>query len=66
MSDDELLEQFEGCTLPFAQWTHRAHVKVAYLYLRKHPFNEALAKLRTGIQRYNAANKVVDGPASGY
>ena len=42
MSDDEFLAQFENCTLPFDQWTHRAHVRVAYLYLRRHPFREAL------------------------
>ena len=42
MDDEELFKQFENLSLPFAQWTHRAHVKVAYLYLSAHPFDQAL------------------------
>ena len=64
--DRNFLAGFEARTLPFEQWTHRAHVKVAYLYLMQHPFDDALIHLRTGIQRYNAANKVPEGPTSGY
>ncbi len=66
MTDDELLSAFESCTLPFAEWTHRAHVRVAYTYLRRHSFDDALAKLGTHIQRYNAHNKVEESPTSGY
>jgi hypothetical protein len=29
MTDDELVDAFERCTLPRADWTHRAHVRVA-------------------------------------
>lgn len=28
MNDDEFLATFEDCTLPFEQWTHRAHVRI--------------------------------------
>ncbi|MGE0610544.1 MAG: hypothetical protein AB7O62_25875 [Pirellulales bacterium] len=66
MHDDDFLQSFEDCTLPFGQWTHRSHVKVAYLYLRRFPFDQALDKVRTGIQNYNAAHQVPEGPASGY
>jgi hypothetical protein len=66
MDDSEFLRQFEARTLPFEQWTHRAHVKAAYLYLRDHPFDEALARMRAGVKAYNAANHVPDGPTSGY
>src|SRR5688500_894511 len=66
MTDDALLQLFEDLSLPFAQWTHRAHVKVAYLYLRSHPFDEALVRIRRAIKAYNAANHVPDGPTSGY
>jgi hypothetical protein len=66
MTDDALLQLFEDLSLPFAQWTHRAHVKVAYLYLRSHPFHEALVRIRRAIKAYNAANHVPDGPTSGY
>src|SRR5213080_243738 len=66
MTDGEFLASFEACTLPFEQWTHRAHVKVAYLYLRRHTFDDALGRMRAGIKGYNAANRVPEGPTSGY
>src|SRR5207248_5661053 len=66
MDDAELLRQFESLELPFAQWTHRAHVKVAYLYLCAHPFEEALRRMRKGVKAYNAANQVPESPTSGY
>jgi hypothetical protein len=66
MDDTEFLSSFERLSLPFEQWTHRAHVKVAFLYLRTHQFDQALLRMRAGIQAYNAANKVPEGPTSGY
>jgi hypothetical protein len=66
MTDDELLRQFEDCTLPFNEWVHRAHVKVAYLYLTRHPFELAAEKLGEGIRAYNAAHHVPDEPTRGY
>ena len=68
MTPDEhnFLRQFEDCTLPFDQWTHRAHVRVAYLYLSAHPFETALERMRIGVKRYNAANNVPEGPTGGY
>src|SRR5678815_3784447 len=53
MNDAEFLHQFEACTLPFDQWTHRAHVKVAFLYIRQHGIDGAISRLRTGIRAYN-------------
>jgi hypothetical protein len=66
MDDADFLRQFETRTLPFQQWTHRAHVKVAYLYIRQHCLEGAIARLRTGIRAYNAKNNVPDSPTSGY
>jgi hypothetical protein len=66
MGDDELVVAFEGLTLPFVQWTHRAHVRVAYTYLRRHAFDEALRRMRVGVKAYNAHNAVPEGPTSGY
>jgi hypothetical protein len=64
--DDELLNAFEQLTLPFAEWTHRAHVRVAFCYLRTHRFEEALAKMRRGVTAYNAHHGVSEAPTSGY
>jgi hypothetical protein len=66
MTDDEHLRAFEELTLPFEQWTHRAHVKVAFTYLRRHPFDEALRRMRDGVKAYNARHGVPEGPTSGY
>lgn len=66
MNDQELYDRFCDCTLPAEEWTHRGHVKVAYLHLCKFPFEEALEKLRTRIQKYNASRNVPEGPLQGY
>jgi hypothetical protein len=66
MTDDAFLRAFESLTLPFDQWTHRAHVKVAFIYLSRHAFDEALSKMRSGIQAYNVHTAVPDSATSGY
>jgi hypothetical protein len=66
MTDDAFLTAFESRTLPFTDWTHRAHVKVAFLYLRDLPLAAALERVRAGIRAYNAANNVPESPTSGY
>src|SRR4051794_37278164 len=66
MDDEDLLRQFEDRTLPFDHWTHRSHVKVAYLYLRRFPFPAALDRIRRGIKAYNAAHNVPEGQTRGY
>ena len=65
-ADEAFLRAFEDCTLPFEQWKHRAHLKVAYLYLRSFPFEEALTKARQNIQRYNAATNTPENRERGY
>jgi hypothetical protein len=66
VSDDEHLRRFEDQSLPLGLWNHRAHLKVAYLYLRRFSFDEALQRLRDGIKAYNAAHKIADSLTSGY
>jgi hypothetical protein len=55
MTDDQFLAAFESCTLPRAEWTHAAHVRMAWLYLTRLPCQAALDAIRHGIRRYNAA-----------
>ena len=67
MTDAEVLQAFESLALPFDQWTHRAHVRVGYLYVRSSAsLEEALVRMRTAIKRFNAAHRVPDGPDRGY
>lgn len=55
MSDEEFLAGFENCTLAREDWTHAAHVRMAWLYLiREADFGAALNQIRQGIQRLNA------------
>ncbi len=65
-TDAELLTVFEQATLPFEQWTHATHVRVAYLYLREHPFADALDRVRRFIQAYNHAHGVPSTRTQGY
>lgn len=66
MDDTELKRQFEDLSLPFEQWTHRAHIRIAYCYLCEYAFPEALDRLRSAIQAYNMAHNVPEGPTRGY
>ncbi|QJW97087.1 hypothetical protein [Frigoriglobus tundricola] len=55
MTDDEFLLAFETCTLARADWTHAAHVRMAWLYLtRSLGAAAALDRVRPGIQKLNA------------
>ena len=54
--DSELLERFEGLTIPAEHFHHREHVRVAFLYLRLYPVQEALHAFCTGLRRFAAAN----------
>jgi hypothetical protein len=62
MTDDEFLTAFEELRLPRILWTHEAHVRMAWLYLRQRPLDEVIPIVRRGIQRYNASL----GNAEGY
>jgi len=52
-ADDEFLEEFEGCRLPESEWTHLAHIRVAWICLNAARDGPALARIRDGILRYN-------------
>lgn len=67
MTDDEaFLQKFEAAAWPQDQWHHREHIKTAYLYLSRHSFDEALARLRSGIQALNASHGLPESPTRGY
>jgi hypothetical protein len=66
LNDHEFLRRFEDLSLPFDQWTHRAHIKGAYLYLRENDYDRAVDKMRRGVQAYNAANNVPESDTTGY
>ena len=54
MNDHEFLQAFEASSLhPFP---HRDHIRMAWLYLCAHEWDEAAAKIRVGIQRLALAH----------
>jgi len=52
-ADERFLSAFESCELPEDQWTHLAHIRLAWVCLCLAPPAEALARIREGILRYN-------------
>ena len=62
----KVIETFEACTLPRADWTHAAHLTVAFWYLVCYPLPEATGRIRAGILRYNESQGVKQTQNGGY
>jgi hypothetical protein len=56
MTDAEFLRSFEDCSLPSTAFHHRDHVRLGWLYLRRYPALEALARFVEGLKRFATAN----------
>jgi hypothetical protein len=52
MTDEELVAGFESTELPADQFTHHAHVRVAWWYLGRSPLPEALMRFAMALQRF--------------
>lgn len=58
MTDDKFLAAFESCRLARKDWTHDAHVRMAWLYLtRCASYRAARDAVRGGLQKLNTAFK---------
>ena len=44
--------EFETCRLPPGRFNHRAHLRLAYIYLVEHPDEVALALFRNGLLKF--------------
>ena len=66
MDDETFLKQFESTVWPKAEWHHRQHIKVAYLYLRRYPLATAAVKISENIKAYNRAHGVAESLTSGF
>lgn len=62
----KVVKGFEACTLPRAQWTHRAHLTIAFWYLVCYPLPEAAQKVHAGIQCYNESQGIKTTKDGGY
>lgn len=54
-ADAQFLAALEATTLPAAEFTHRNHLRAAWLYLAKHPLPEAAMCCALSIQKYATA-----------
>ncbi|HYE60364.1 MAG TPA: hypothetical protein VD997_00075 [Phycisphaerales bacterium] len=66
MDDGAFLRAFRAQQIPAVEWTHRAHVWAAYLMLLEMPLGDAVAAMREGIKKLNAAHGLVETPERGY
>ncbi len=54
--DEALLTQFESCSLPLERFHHGVHVRIVFLYLRRFPVLEVLARFPAALTRYADAH----------
>ena len=54
LSDEDFRRRFEEGTLPAAEFHHRDHVRLAWVYLRSAPPIEALARFGEGLRKLAA------------
>lgn len=66
MDTGELVRAFLERTLPKAQWSHEAHLRVGLWHALRHPEPETLALLRERISAYNAATGGENTATAGY
>jgi hypothetical protein len=52
MDDRAFIAALEACTLPSEAFDHRAHVRLAWLYLSEQPLLEALPRFIASLKRY--------------
>lgn len=52
LDEDTLLRSFEAGEVPDGGFHHAQHVRVAWYYLKRHPFPEALARFSAGLRHF--------------
>lgn len=62
----KLIQQFESCELPKAEWTHEAHFVMALWYCWHQPLPLAVRSVKEGIKRYNLSIGGANTDHSGY
>ena len=63
---DDLVTAFLSATLPRAEWTHEAHLRVGAWHVHHHGADGASSLLRERIRRLNDSHGTVNSATSGY
>ena len=50
-TDDAFVEDFESCRIANSTFRHADHIRLAWIYLCRHGYPEAEARMREGIRR---------------
>jgi putative acetyltransferase len=66
MTDHRLWNRFHATTLAGVEWTHQAHLRIAWMYVQRYSVEEAHLLMRVGIVRLNAAHGLVETARRGY
>lgn len=66
LDDAALWTAFHDRSLVSAEWTHTAHLRIAWMHLERYPIDEAHLLMRVGIMRLNAAQGLVETATRGY
>src|SRR5580658_10328210 len=53
---DELIRQFEDCSLPLDRFRHSVHIQIAFLYLCKYPVLDVLGRFPAALAGYAEAH----------
>ena len=54
--DDDLIRQFEDCSLPLDRFRHSVHIQIVFLYLCRCPVLDVLGRFPEALKRYAAAH----------
>lgn len=54
LGDDEFLQAFHSCRLSTSEFRHADHLRLAWLHLHQEPLEDALTRVRAGIQAFAA------------
>ena len=59
LTNDEFEEQFENCKLPSSYFTHEAHLRLAYIHIKKYGIKQAIKNISNQIINFD--DKFGDG-----
>jgi hypothetical protein len=66
MNDETLWAAFHARTLTHAEWTHRAHLRIAWMHIARYPLDDAHILFRIALIRLNTVHEVPESPQRGY
>lgn len=68
LSSDDLgfINAFESGSILPGDWSHRSHIRMAWIYLRVMPFEAAMQAVREGLRKFARIHAIPDSLERGY